>query len=235
MSVSKLSDRNRLLGASLKNLNPTAIYNKVNEVVDTVNYNSSQLLSSFVGDFTSKVYTVKYSNLVGVISVGDNISGDATSAVGIVVDVTADTISFNYSYGTSGPFGIGENITDNTSSATATIDSYIVNNEQEIILKGGNKFIITDVLVYDNVNTSDKPVNLGVSYIGINTNINYGGDTYFTGSLTMKPSEYVNTKSTINITQYKVLRTNKLYLSIAGADPNQSGYAKVNIYGIALD
>lgn len=235
MPISKLSDRNRLLGASLKNLNPTAIYNKVNEVVDTVNYNSSQLLSSFVGDFTNKIYTVKYSNLVGVISIGDNITGDATNATGIVVDVTADTISFNYSYGTSGPFGIGENITDNTSSATATIDLFIQNNEQEIILKGGNKFIITDVLVYDNVNTSNQPANLAVSYIGIANNINYTGDTYFTGSLIMKPGEYTNTKSTINITLYKVINTNKMYLSVAGADPNQSGYAKVNIYGIALD
>lgn len=37
MSISKLSDRVRLLGASLKNLNPTAIYNKINEVIDVVN------------------------------------------------------------------------------------------------------------------------------------------------------------------------------------------------------
>lgn len=37
MSISKLSDRVRLLGASLKNLNPTAIYNKINEVIDAVN------------------------------------------------------------------------------------------------------------------------------------------------------------------------------------------------------
>ncbi len=37
MAISKLSDRVRLLGASLKNLNPTAIYNKINELVDIIN------------------------------------------------------------------------------------------------------------------------------------------------------------------------------------------------------
>ena len=47
MAISKLSDKVRLLGASIKNLNPTAIYNKINELVDTVN-NSAP---------TYKVYT----------------------------------------------------------------------------------------------------------------------------------------------------------------------------------
>lgn len=37
MSISKLSDKVRLLGASLKNLNPTAIYNKINEIISVVN------------------------------------------------------------------------------------------------------------------------------------------------------------------------------------------------------
>lgn len=37
MAISKLSDRVRLLGTSLKNLNPTALYNKINELVDEAN------------------------------------------------------------------------------------------------------------------------------------------------------------------------------------------------------
>lgn len=40
MAISKLSDKVRLLGTSLKNLNPTAIYNKVNEIVDKLNNES---------------------------------------------------------------------------------------------------------------------------------------------------------------------------------------------------
>lgn len=235
MPISKLSDKNRLLGASLKNLNPTAIYNKVNEVVDTVNYNSSQLLSSFVGDFTNKIYTVNYSNLVGVISIGDNIKGDGSGASVTVVAVTDTTINFTYDYAAGGPFAVGENITDNTSSATATIDSYIVNNDQEIILKGGNRFIITDIIIYDTVNTLGQPANVSVSYFSISNNIDYTGDTYFIGGFSMKPTEYINFATGFSTITNTLVDTNKMYLSLAGVDSSQYGYAKVNIYGIALD
>lgn len=232
MPISKLSDKNRLLGASLKNLNPTAIYNKVNEVVDTTNYNFSQVIANFVGDFTIKNFIIKYSNLVGVISVGDEIVGNTSGAIGKVYGVTANTITFKYDPVSTKPFLDGEGIVDSTSGATAILGVYIQNNYQEITLKGGNRYIITDVLFYDSVNIDNIPEKLSVSGFEF---VDDKYNNYYIGNSLDLNIDTVLYSSIFGTIPPVIVNTNKLYLNVAGIDSNYPGYAKIKIYGIALD
>jgi hypothetical protein len=233
MPVSKLSDKTRLLGASLKNLNPTSLFNKTNEVVDTLNYNASTLLGKKTCSFTDNTYTVKYNSLIGVISPSDTIQG-SNAGLAYVTNVTADTISFRYDVSTSNTIYPFEPVTDLTSGATFTLDGYIGSPDQEIELKGGNRYIITNIVITDPTNSLltcnyyeflDISINTGTALI------------LFNGTALDLKNYYVDylVSNTIVFVRPKIVTSGSLYLNIAGVDPTAEGNADVYVYGIALD
>lgn len=232
MSISKLSDRTRLLGASLKNLNPTALFNKTNELVESINYNSSTLLAKQTCDFTFKEYTVKYNNLVGgTISVGDSMQGSNAGLIQ-VKGVTDTTITFIYDTSTTAPLYPGEPITDITSGATATLGDYIQFNDQKITLKRGNRYIITNILIVDPTNPSltCSHYEFWDSNVGIGTRL-FHGDTLDLSSYYV---DYLVSK-TIILNKPVVVNNDSIYLNVAGVDPTKQGQADVYVYGIILD
>jgi hypothetical protein len=233
MAISKLSDKTRLLGASLKNLNPTAIYNKTNEIINTVNYNYATVLATPICDFTVKSYTISYTNKVGTISIGDIITGDSSGAAAEVKEITNNTITFIYKIDTVAFFQSNENISDINTSATATITDYIVYNDQEIILNGSNKFIISNVVLFDPDINVPK---IEVSLLKISKDIKGNDEIINASSISLAPTDYYdyNLTTTFSLSN-KIIDTNKLYLSVAGIDVANSGTAKLYIYGIVLD
>jgi hypothetical protein len=165
MPISKLSDRNRLLGSSLKNINPTAIYNKVNEVVDTVSFNSSTCLTKVRVDFTTKTYSFIAANVAGgILSVNDDIVGVGSTAIGKIVAIGntnvpgQKNITFTYDVATTASFYAGESVNDTTSGATFDIVSHSNVNDQLITLKNGNRFIINDLIFHGAYDVNGNPI-----------------------------------------------------------------------------
>lgn len=158
MPISKLSDRNRLLGSSLKNINPTAIYNKVNDLVDTVSFNSSTCLTKVRVDFTTKTYSFIVTNIIGgVLSVNDDIVGGGSSAVGKITAINGNEITYTYNSSNTA-FYVGETVNDSTSGATFDIVSYSNVNDQLITLKNGNRFIINDLIFHGAYDVNGNPI-----------------------------------------------------------------------------
>lgn len=87
MFIDKLSDRVRLLGASLKNLNPTVLFNKVNEIINELNKNKSGLIGYIKADLDS-IYN-QYITLSGGTSfvITDVVVTNISDAVTNVTDL----------------------------------------------------------------------------------------------------------------------------------------------------
>ncbi len=126
MAISKLSDKVRLLGASIKNLNPTAIYNKINELVDTVNnsaptYKVYTALLTQNGDGTS-------TQTSGLLIVGARyvittyIAGDDFSNVANVISGTINTTGCEFiATGTTPTDYSNESILTDTAAPITTV------------------------------------------------------------------------------------------------------------------
>ena len=196
----------------------------------------SLLLSKFTMDFNPSQISldniiIDYTNLVGSFQVGETISNGTGATATIITDDGGSEMTINNIIGTG--FNNGDNITGSTSNATATIDTITTTqpNDQTITLNGGNRFIITDVVITNsstNINTAQGfIINNGTFRSGntiCSSNVHSNTDTSLSQ---LQSSEYfVNSNENLRVSGSDLQRLN---LNPNGISVGNTLYASLTI------